>query len=60
MAKSDKRRAGETLRQVALYARVSTEMQANGNSVSIDEQIGDMETLSQRMGWKIEAMFVDS
>ena len=44
---------------VALYARVSREIQASGESVSIDQQKADMRALCERMGWNVVEMFVD-
>lgn len=45
--------------KVVLYARVSTEEQATGDAVSINEQIADMEKLCDRNDWQIANLFVD-
>jgi site-specific DNA recombinase len=48
------------MKQVALYARVSTEEQARGDAVSIDGQLSEMRALCERNGWEIIGTFIDS
>lgn len=43
-----------------LYARVSMEEQAKGDSVSIGKQIASMRDLCERNGWAIFHLFVDA
>ena len=45
--------------KAALYARVSTTEQAQGNSVSIDLQLEDMRALCNQNGWEIVEEFID-
>ena len=45
---------------VGLYARVSKEEQAKGESVSIDQQVADMQALCERRGWNISEVYVDA
>jgi site-specific DNA recombinase len=45
---------------VAHYARVSSEIQARGEKVSIDQQSADMQSLCERMGWNVVQCFEDS
>jgi len=45
---------------VGLYARVSMEEQAKGDSVSIEQQIANMRDLCERNGWTIVQVFVDA
>jgi DNA invertase Pin-like site-specific DNA recombinase len=49
---------GEGTMEVALYARVSKEEQAE-EGASIDQQIADMRALCERRGWKEAGLFVD-
>ena len=44
---------------VGLYARVSTEDQNKGESVSIDQQKAEMRALCDRRGWNVAGVFVD-
>jgi DNA invertase Pin-like site-specific DNA recombinase len=44
---------------VVMYARVSTEEQAQGDRVSIEQQLGDMRALCGRNGWNIQAEMID-
>ncbi len=48
-----------TARRVALYARVSTEMQAE-EGFSIDAQLSEMRQEAQRRGWQVVAEYVDA
>lgn len=45
--------------KVGLYARVSQEEQAKGESASIEQQIAEMRALCQRNGWTEASLFVD-
>jgi DNA invertase Pin-like site-specific DNA recombinase len=45
---------------VGLYARVSMEEQAKGDSVSIEQQIANMQELCERNGWTVVQVFVDA
>jgi len=49
---------GQTER-VALYARVSTEMQAE-EGFSIEAQLNEMRAYAAQRGWKVVAEFVDA
>ena len=44
---------------VALYARVSSEEQAQGEKVSIDQQLAEMRALCKRRDWNVAGVFVD-
>ena len=44
---------------VGLYARVSTEEQAQGEKVSIDQQLAQMRDLCELRGWNAASVFVD-
>ena len=46
-------------KRAVLYARVSSEGQAKGESASIDQQIADMQALCERNGWEVLDLFVD-
>jgi DNA invertase Pin-like site-specific DNA recombinase len=44
---------------VAHYARVSKEEQAQGERVSIEQQLAEMNALCERMEWTVAEVFVD-
>jgi site-specific DNA recombinase len=46
--------------QALLYARVSQEVQAEGTSVSIEQQLADMRALCQKKGWQITNEYIDT
>jgi DNA invertase Pin-like site-specific DNA recombinase len=46
--------------QALLYARVSQEIQAEGNSVSIEQQLAEMRALCQKRGWQIAKEYIDT
>jgi DNA invertase Pin-like site-specific DNA recombinase len=46
-------------RRAVLYARVSTEIQAGENSVSLPQQLEESRALCTRNGWQIAGEFVD-
>jgi len=45
--------------EVGLYARVSSEEQAQGEKASIDQQLAEMRALCERRGWSVAGEFVD-
>jgi DNA invertase Pin-like site-specific DNA recombinase len=57
MSKSE--RGKKMKKQVVQYARVSTEEQNRMDSVSLDQQIDEMDTLGDRSDWQVVAKFID-
>jgi site-specific DNA recombinase len=50
----------KTATSALLYARVSLEVQAEGNSVSIDQQLAEMRALCEKNGWVIAGEYIDT
>jgi len=51
--------ATNKLLSVLLYARVSTEVQAEGNAVSVEQQLLEMRKLCDHRNWKISGEYLD-
>jgi len=50
---------GVAMKQAIMYSRVSSEEQAKGDAVSLDQQEADMRALAERNGWQIATHLVD-
>jgi len=50
---------GTEMKQAIMYSKVSSEEQAKGDAVSLDQQEADMRALAERNNWQIVNHFVD-